>query len=90
MLHKYKGEINMDFFKDYSWHSSLQINDNIRGKKKIARLTNNKTNRNRFLRVAKDSDFLIHKATKALWKVSDDGESLVPVFEDDILTQDNL
>jgi len=36
--------------------------------------------------VAKDSDFLIHKATKALWKVSDDGESLVPVFEDDILT----
>lgn len=80
----------MDFFNKYRWHSSLEINEEITGKKIITKLANSRNNRGKFLRVAKDSDFLIHKSTKALWKISEDGKSIVPVFDDDILTEDNL
>ena len=80
----------MDFFEDFKWHSSLQLDSTIKGKKIVSRLTNTKVNQNRFLRVANDSNFLIHKSTKALWKISQDGSSIVPVFDDDVLTQDNL
>ena len=80
----------MDFFNEYRWHSSLEINEAISGKKIITKLANSRNNRNKFLRVAKNSDFLIHKPTKALWKISEDGKSIVPVFDDDILTEDSL
>lgn len=80
----------MDFFNKYRWHSSLEINEEITGKKIITKLANSRNNRGKFLRVAKDSDFLIHKSTKSLWKISEDGKSIVPVFDDDILTEDNL
>lgn len=80
----------MNFFEDYHWHSSIQLNQNIKGKKLISKLTNTKQNRNRFLKVASKSDFLIHRSTKALWKFSEDGQSIIPVFDDDILTEQSL
>lgn len=80
----------MDFFKNYNWHSSLEVNDGLRGKKIVKKLTATKKNRERFLRIASDSNFMIHKSTKALWRISDDGDSIVPVFPDDILTEEDL
>ena len=80
----------MDFFNEYRWHSSIEINDNIKNKKIISRLANNKANRNKFIKVASNSDFLIHKSEKVLWKISEDGKSIIPVFDDDILTEDNI
>lgn len=80
----------MDFFDEFRWHSSLEINNDISGRKIIKKLANTKRNRDRFLRVAKESEFLIHKSTKALWKMSEDGKSIDPVFDDDVLTEENL
>lgn len=80
----------MDFFEDYHWHSSIQLNENIKGKRIVSELSNTKQNRNKFFRVASKSDFLIHRSTKALWKFSEDGESIIPVFDDDILTEQNI
>lgn len=80
----------MDFFNDYRWHSSVEMTKDIAGKKIVRRLNNTASNRNRFIRVASDSDFLIHKSAKVLWRFSDDGKSIVPVFDDDTLTESNL
>lgn len=80
----------MDFFDSYHWHSSIQLNEGIKGKKIVTKLANTKQNRNRFLKVANKSDFLIHRSTKALWKFSEDGQSIIPVFDDDILTEQNV
>lgn len=80
----------MDFFENYQWHSSLELNEGIKNKKIIRKLTATKKNKERFLRLASDSNFLIHKSTKELWKISSDGTSIEPVFPDDVLTEDNL
>ena len=80
----------MDFFDEYHWHSSLEINEQIKGKKIIKKLTASQKNKNRFLKLANNSNFLIHKSTKELWRISDDGNSIEPVFPDDILTEENL
>lgn len=80
----------MDFFKEYNWHSSLEVDNNLRGRRIVRRLTATKKNINRFLRLSSDSNFLIHKSSKELWRFSDDGDSIVPVFPDDILTEDDL
>lgn len=80
----------MDFFENYHWHSSLELNEDIRGKKIIHSLTATQKNKDRFLKIASNSNFLIHKATKELWRISEDGTKIEPVFPDDVLTEDNL
>ena len=80
----------MNFFNDYKWHSSLELGDNIKGKRIIRRLTASRQNSAHFIRLAKDSDYCIHKATKELWKFSDDGKYIEAVFPDDVLTEEQL
>lgn len=80
----------MNFFDDFNWHSSLEINDSILRKKKIKKLSASKKNKDKFIRIASDSSFLIHKSTKKLWKISDDGGSIEPVFPDDVITEETL
>lgn len=80
----------MDFFEEFQWHSSLELNENVKGKKIIRKLTASKRNQSHFIRIASDSNFLIHKSTKELWKMSDDGSMIEPVFPDDVLTEENL
>lgn len=45
--------------------------------------------KNKYAAGAKNSgrpgELLIHKSTRALWKISDDGKSIQPAFEDDII-----
>jgi hypothetical protein len=35
-------------------------------------------------------NFLIHKTTRCLWKLSDDKKSIEPVFNRDVLTEDDV
>lgn len=80
----------MNFFDEYNWHSSLELGANIKGKKIIRKLTASRNHLASFIRLAKDSDYLIHASTKELWKISDDGKYIEAVFKDDILTEDDL
>jgi hypothetical protein len=52
-------------------------------KKSIRRLANTPQVRLSFYTAGEN--FLIHKSKKALWKVSDDGKSIEPVFSSDVL-----
>lgn len=80
----------MNFFEDYKWHSSLELGNNIKGKKIIRKLTASRSNSNKFIRIASNSNYCIHKSTKQLWKFSDDGKYIEAVFPDDVLTEDQL
>lgn len=80
----------MNFFDDYNWHSSLEIGENIKGKKIVRRLAASRSNLSKFIRIAKDSDYLIHKATKELWTFDQDGTTIKPVFDDDVLTEEQM
>jgi hypothetical protein len=78
-----------DILESFNWHSSIGIDDTIDGNKKfISRLRNTRKARGLFLS-AGDS-LLIHRATKALWKVSDDGKYIEPVFDTDVLSEEDL
>ena len=80
----------MNFFDDYNWHSSLEIGDGIKGKKIVRKLAASRSNLSQFIRIAKDSDYLVHKSTKELWAFDDDGMTIKPVFDDDVLTEDQM
>ena len=81
------------------WHSAIgfDVVDESNQRKKIAVL-NNDENRSLFetagypsqVRVASGSsapgELLIHRSSRALWKVSDDGRRIEPAFSDDIIT----
>ena len=80
----------MNFFDDYKWHSSLELGSGIKGKKIIRKLTASRSNMSRFIRIAGNSNYCIHKATKELWKFSDDGQYIEPVFNEDVITAEQL
>lgn len=80
----------MNFFEDYKWHSSLELGEGIHGKKIVRKITASRQNISKFIRIAKDSSYCIHKATKELWAFSEDGKYIMPVFPDDVLTADQL
>jgi len=80
-----------DIFENFSWHSGFDMNgDNLKKKKTVKKLKASTGALKKFIRANQDSDFLIHRATKALWKFSDDGSCIEPVFEEDVLTEDEL
>ena len=78
-----------DFFEQFSWHSCIGVDDAVGGSKKfVTRLAN--TKRSSGLFIAAGGNLLIHKATQALWKLSEDGKFIEPVFDTDILTESDL
>lgn len=79
-----------DIFRDYHWHSAIEPTKQARRRRIIRSLVASAANLSRFMRVSKDSSLLIHKSTKALWKFADDNKTIVPAFDDDILTEDKL
>ena len=80
----------MDFFDEYKWHSSLELGEGIKGKKIVRRITASRQNMKGFIRLASDSSYCIHTATKELWEFSPDGKYIMPVFPDDVITADQL
>ncbi len=85
-----KKDSHGEFFNEFSWHSSIGIDSEMEGNKVFyTRLANTDKSRTMFF-LASDSNFLIHKTTKSLWKISEDGGSIVPVFDSDVLTEEDL
>ena len=82
------------------WHSAIgfDIIDESNQKRK-ASIPNSEENRSQFeaagypsqVRVASGSrsapgELLIHRSSRALWRISDDGNRIEPAFSDDIIT----
>ena len=80
-----------DFFDQFSWHSSIGISEALGSDKEfVTRLPNTKKAHKVFAFAGSGNNLLIHKTTKALWKVSDDKSYIEPVFPTDILTADQV
>lgn len=78
-----------DIFADFNWHSCIGIDAAIDGRKKfVTRLPNSRKARSMF--VASGDRLLIHRTTRALWKLSDDQKSIEPVFDTDVLSDDDV
>jgi len=78
-----------ELFDEFQWHSSIGMDALLEGRKRFAVSLPN-TRRARAMFVAGGNDTLIHKTTRALWRVSDDKTCIVPMFSTDILTEDEL
>lgn len=90
-----------ELLNDNQWHSSIGFDTVVAShqRKKMA-LDNNIDNRRHFIAAGfpsperyasltgngKAGELLIHKASRALWKISDCGKKIEPAFEDDIIT----
>lgn len=80
-----------DIFEKFSWHSSIGIDDSIEGGRRfVTRIPNTAGARRHFAAAAGGKNFLIHKTTKSLWKMSEDNKMIEPVFPTDILTEEQV
>jgi len=80
-----------DIFEEFSWHSSIGIDDALDGHKRfVTRIANTQRARRQFIAAGGGDNILVHKTTRALWKISDDKQSIQPVFATDVLTDDDL
>jgi len=79
----------VDYLDSFQWHSSIGIDDSIDTNKKFVSRVAFTDNMRRLFADGGDG-LLIHKSTKALWRVSDDGNSIEPVFDTDVLTEEEL
>ena len=79
-----------DIFDNFSWHSSIGIDESIKGSRQfVTQIPNTERTRRQFVASgAGDDNFLIHKTTHALWRVSDDKQTIEPVFSTDVLTEE--
>jgi hypothetical protein len=79
-----------EFLENFEWHSSVGIDADLvqTQNRAIGKLPNTIEARALFLMAGEN--LLIHKATQALWRISDDKKSIVPVFGSDILTDIDL
>ena len=78
-----------DIFEGFAWHSSVGM-DCVpeEGRRFVSKLPNTVVARRMF--TAAGGDFLIHKTTRCLWKLSEDKKSIEPVFSSDVLTDDEV
>ena len=78
-----------NLFEDFQWHSSIGLDSLLQERSQfVTSMPNNRLARSMFVE-AGDST-LIHKTTRALWKISDDKASIVPMFSTDILTEEEV
>jgi hypothetical protein len=76
-----------DIFDNFAWHSTIGIDEALEGNKQfISKLPNTKIARKEFIATSDDANFLIHKTTKSLWRISEDKQSIEPLFPTDVLT----
>ena len=81
--------MSQDIFEGFCWHSSIGIDTTLDGNKRfVTRLPNNRIAREMF--TASGNNLLIHKTTKSLWKLSDDKQTIEPVFSSDVLSDDDV
>lgn len=76
-------------FSDFTWHSALGIDDVINSKKRFVASLSVDDERVSRLFFAHGKQFMIHKATNALWKKTSEN-TIEPVFGSDVLTNEDL
>lgn len=76
-----------NWFEEFVWHSAL---DNIGGKKRFCNRLPNSSMVRQFFAATNSGNYLVHKTTSALWRVSEDGKSIEPVFDSDVLSENEL
>ena len=78
-----------DVFDSFSWHSSIGIDFALDGRKRfVSKMENTASNMAMF--IAAGNDLLIHKTTRCLWKLSDDKKHIEPVFNNDVMTEEDV
>jgi threonyl-tRNA synthetase len=78
-----------DIFEKFSWHSSIGLDETLDGSKRfVTKLPLTAATKRHFTATAKGDNFLIHKTTKALWRMSEDKKSIQPLYPTDILSED--
>ena len=81
--------MNNNIFDGFAWHSAIGIDPALDSQKRfVTELKNTREARGMF--VASGDNTLIHKTTRALWRVSDDKTKIVPMFSTDILSEDEI
>lgn len=77
-----------DILANFSWHSSIGIDDALDGHKRfVTRLPFTAATERHFVA---SGNFLVHKTTKSLWKMSEDNKSIEPLFATDVLTEEEV
>ena len=78
-----------DIFDGFLWHSAIGIDASIDGNKRfVTRIANTPKARSMF--ITSGESFLIHRTTRALWKLSDDKKTIEPVFDTDVLGEEEV
>lgn len=79
-----------DIFDNFDWHSVTGFDRVLQGSssRPVRRLAKTASNMDMF-EPAGDG-LLIHKTKGALWRLSDDGNAIVPVFDSEVLTAEDL
>lgn len=77
-----------DIMEGFTWHSAIGVDDALGGKRFVTRLRRTRNAMGMF--VAAGNNFLVHKTTKCLWRFSDDGKHIEPVFSNDVLTEEDV
>ena len=91
----------LEMLEAMQWHSAIGFNEStVSNQSTKCAMENNEKNFSKFIpagrrfayktastRVAGEKgELLIHKATRALWKVSDNGRFIEPAFDDDVIS----
>ena len=79
-----------DIFNDYRWHSCIEPNKGISKKKIVRSLLATEENKAKFTKISDGGNVLIHKSSQALWRFSDDGKRIEPLYQDNPITEDEL
>ena len=79
-----------DIFNDYKWTGYTEPQKGISGKKIIKTLVANEENLKKFDQVSQQKSFLIDKSSRALWKFSSDKKTIEPIYDNQVLTEEDL
>lgn len=78
-----------DVFDGFCWHSCIGIDSSLEGHKRfVTRMPYDRTAASMF--ISAGNNLLIHKTTRCLWEFSKDKKSIVPVFNSDVLSEDEV
>lgn len=78
-----------DIFTGFCWHSSIGIDSTLEGNKRfVTKIPVSREAMSSFIVVG--NNHLIHKSTKCLWKFSEDKKSIIPEFDSDVLSLDEI
>ena len=79
-----------DIFKDFKWNGYTEPRRGISSKRIVRSLVASEENKSKFDHINANTNMLVHKSSRALWKFSDDHKTIEPVYTEDVLTEDEV